>query len=234
MNIHTHPSTRRLVTVLSVAIATVYLLLVWALPLFWETRRDQVQLLSEAALVGITMCLIIYLFWYRPLLRESAARDAAERAYQMIQKELETMLEARTAALSEATTKLKSEADERKRLAVVVEQTSDAIMVTDTSHVVEYVNSAFEASSGYMRAEVVGRDLRTLRDRRQENLFEPQLAAVLEEGHPWQGRIKGRRKDGGPCQWDASVLPLRNDAGGIVNHVVFTRVVHNPPQIISA
>ncbi|MCX7827558.1 MAG: PAS domain S-box protein, partial [Verrucomicrobiae bacterium] len=74
-----------------------------------------------------------------------------------------TMLEARTAALSEATAKLKSEADERKRLAVVVEQTSDAIMVTDTSHVVEYVNSAFEASSGYTRAEVVGRDLRTLR-----------------------------------------------------------------------
>ena len=228
-NMISHPSTRRLLTVLSVAIVTIYMLMVWVLPLFWRTHRDQGQPMSEAALVGITVCLIIYVFWYRPLLRETAARDAAERAYQMVQKELERMLQARTAALSEATTKLQSEADERKRLAVVVEQTSDAIMVTDTSHVVEYVNSAFEASCGYTRTEVDGRDLRTLRNSRHENVFEPQLAAVLEQGHPWQGRIKGRRKNGAPCEWDASVLPLRNDAGGIVNHVVFTRAVESAP-----
>jgi PAS domain S-box-containing protein len=230
----TQPSTRRLLTVLSVAIVTIYVLMVWVLPFFSKTPGNQGQLMGEAALLGITVCLIVYVFWYRPLLREMAARDAAERAYQMVQKELERMLQDRSAGLSKTTARLERESAERKRLAVVVEQTSDAIMVTDTSHLIEYVNSAFEISCGYSRAEVVGRDLRTLRNGRQENVFEPQLAAVLEKGHPWQGRLKGRRKDGAPYEWDASVLPLRNEAGGIVNHVVFTRAIENPPQAGSA
>ena len=224
-NISTQPSIRRLLTVVSIAIITVHVLLVWVLPFFLGDRHDAVQKMGEAALVGVTVCLIVYVFWYRPLMREFAARVAAERAYQMVQKELQTMLQARTAGLSEANVKLQTEADERKRLAVVVEEASDAIMVTDTSNVIEYVNSAFESSCGYTRAEVVGKDLRTLLNSGRQYLFDPQLAAALERGHPWRGRLKGWRKDGVPCERDAFMLPLRNDAGGIVNHVVFTRVI---------
>ena len=46
--------------------------------------------------------------------------------------------------------------DERKRLALIVEQAAEMILMTDRDGVVQYVNNAFLQSSGKKRAEVIG------------------------------------------------------------------------------
>jgi len=47
-------------------------------------------------------------------------------------------------------------------LSRVVEQTADSVMLTDKQGKIEYVNPAFEATSGYNRSDVLGRTPRIL------------------------------------------------------------------------
>ena len=51
---------------------------------------------------------------------------------------------------------------ERDRLATALEQTGDAVMVTDPSGLITYVNASFERLTGYAPNEVIGRSARLL------------------------------------------------------------------------
>jgi PAS domain-containing protein len=48
-------------------------------------------------------------------------------------------------------------------LKAALEQAADAIMLTELSVVIQYVNAAFERVSGYARSEVLGRHVRLLK-----------------------------------------------------------------------
>ena len=48
--------------------------------------------------------------------------------------------------------------EERRRLAAAVEYAADAIMVTDTEWIIQYVNPAFEKVTRYAKEEVLGRN----------------------------------------------------------------------------
>jgi len=47
-------------------------------------------------------------------------------------------------------------------LSRVVEQTADSVILTNTQGVIQYVNPAFEVTSGYGREEAVGKTPRIL------------------------------------------------------------------------
>jgi two-component system, cell cycle sensor histidine kinase and response regulator CckA len=48
-----------------------------------------------------------------------------------------------------------------------VEQMSDALIIVDRSGVMEYLNPAFEALTGYSRQEAIGQTLRMLKSEQQ-------------------------------------------------------------------
>ncbi len=114
---------------------------------------------------------------------------------------------------------------ERRRLAVAVEQSAEAVVITDTEARIEYVNSAFERASGYSRDEVIGLNPRILQSGQQSPGFYASMWAVLSGGNTFVGNLVNRRKDGSLYHEEAVISPIRDEAGVITSYVAAQRDV---------
>jgi diguanylate cyclase (GGDEF)-like protein/PAS domain S-box-containing protein len=108
-----------------------------------------------------------------------------------------------------------------RKLSSVVEQTADSVIVTDAGGVIEYVNSAFEAITGYTREEAIGRKPDILKSGIQPAGFYRRLWQTILRGEPFQEVFVNRRKDGSLYYEEKSITPLIDD-GGRITHFVST------------
>jgi two-component system, cell cycle sensor histidine kinase and response regulator CckA len=112
---------------------------------------------------------------------------------------------------------------EHERLIAAIEQSGEAVVITDPSGVIQYVNPAFETITGYSRSEAVGQTPRVLKSGHHDESWYRAFWATLLGGHTWQGRIVNRRKDGSLFTEEAVISPVCDAAGRIVNFVAVTR-----------
>jgi PAS domain S-box-containing protein len=112
---------------------------------------------------------------------------------------------------------------EVQRLTMAIEQTGDAIVVTDPEGAIQYVNPAFEAVTGYTRREVLNKNPRLLKSGKQDEAFYRNLWETIKSGRIWQGRIINKRKDGGLYTEDTTISPVKDHQGGIVSFVAVKR-----------
>jgi len=112
---------------------------------------------------------------------------------------------------------------ERKRLMAAVEQSGEVIFMTDDEGIFQYVNPAFERTTGYSRKEVEGRTPRILNSGKQDQKFYRHLWKTISDGNIWAGRMVNRRSDGTSYTVEATVSPVRNPSGRIVNYVGVAR-----------
>jgi PAS domain S-box-containing protein len=205
-------SARRLLATTTLAIITVYVLLTYVLPFLWRSpHRDGVETLAEAILVGITATLILYLFWYQPLLRELVMRDEIERMLKSLQSEFATGVQHRDRELADTRQRLETETEERTRLAKAIEYASDAFIITDAEGRIAHVNGALESATGFSRKELSGESPPLLRCNDQQPAFDTELSAVMKRTGAWRGQLANRRKDGTPYTAEVSVAPIRKD-----------------------
>jgi PAS domain S-box-containing protein len=108
---------------------------------------------------------------------------------------------------------------DRQLLGVAIEQTAEAVVITDTEGAILYVNSAFEQITGYKRAEVIGQNPRILRSGKHNDAFYQELWSTLKTGQVWQGRFVNKKKDGALYTIDTTITPVRDGSGAIVNYV---------------
>jgi PAS domain S-box-containing protein len=127
---------------------------------------------------------------------------------------------------------------ERKRieeshaqLATVVQQATEAIAITDPNGTILYVNPAFERTSGYSGAEAVGQNPRLLKSGKQDPEFYRQMWGMLKRGEVWSGHFVNRRKDGTLYEEEATISPVRDTTGSIVNYVAVKRDVTREVQL---
>ncbi len=111
------------------------------------------------------------------------------------------------------------------RLATAVEQAAEAIVITDASGAILYVNPAFEKVTGYPRQEVLGQNPRLLKSGRQDAQFYQRMWATLTAGQVWCGQFVNKRKDGQFYEDESTISPLFDAAGRIVNYVAVKRDV---------
>jgi len=111
----------------------------------------------------------------------------------------------------------------RERLSVAIEQAGETVMVTDAQGTIQYVNPVFEAVTGYTRAEAVGENPRLLKSGNQDEAFYRELWETISSGHVWKGRLVNRRKDGSLFTEEATISPVRDETGRIVNFVAVKR-----------
>jgi PAS domain S-box-containing protein len=118
-----------------------------------------------------------------------------------------------------------------RRLSIAIEQTVDSVVITDTDGKVLYVNPAFENVSGYSRDEVIGRNPRLFQSGKHDPEFYDELWQVLSSGQVWHGRFVNKKKDGTFYTVDATISPVRNDDGDVVNYMALERDVTRELQL---
>lgn len=112
---------------------------------------------------------------------------------------------------------------DRVRLETALEQAAEAIVITDPSGNIQYVNPAFEKITGYGKDEAVGKNPRILKSGQQDEAFYSNLWETISAGKVWKGRFINRRKDGTFYHEEATISPVKDSSGKIVNCVAVKR-----------
>ncbi len=117
------------------------------------------------------------------------------------------------------------------RLAMAVDQSTEAIMITDPQANIVYVNPSFERSTGYKREEVIGKNPRFLKSEQHGAEFYRAMWNTLTRGDAWSGRFVNRRKDGKLFEEEATIAPIHDESGQLVNYVAVKRDMTRERQL---
>jgi diguanylate cyclase (GGDEF)-like protein/PAS domain S-box-containing protein len=110
--------------------------------------------------------------------------------------------------------------EEKLRLAsMVLENSSEAMFITDAQKTILEVNPAFTLLTGYSAEDVIGKNPRLLRSGRHDAAFYRTMQNALETTGHWQGEVWNRRKNGEVfAEWQ-TINTIYNTDGSIRRHV---------------
>jgi two-component system, cell cycle sensor histidine kinase and response regulator CckA len=125
-----------------------------------------------------------------------------------------------------------------RKLSCAVEQSGDVIMITNSDRVIEYVNPAFEALTGYSREEAVGQTPSILTSGQQPPELYRELWETISIGNVYHSILVNKKKNGELYYIDESISPIR-DARGCITHFVsngrdLTKRLHLEAQLLQA
>lgn len=106
-----------------------------------------------------------------------------------------------------------------RKLSRAVEQSADGVMITNRQGIIEYVNPAFEALTGYTREEVRGKTPRLLKSGEQGPEFYQDMWKTLLAGNVYRGLLVNRKKNGEMYYLEETICPVR-DPAGVITHFV--------------
>jgi PAS domain S-box-containing protein len=107
-----------------------------------------------------------------------------------------------------------------QRLSNAVEQAADCVFITNRAGVIEYVNPAFEATTGYASAEAIGRTPRLLKSGLQPPAYYASMWATITRGEPFKGTVINRKKSGEHFHAEQTITPIRDNSTGEIIHFV--------------
>ncbi len=100
-----------------------------------------------------------------------------------------------------------------QKLSSTVEQSSHAIVITNSRVEIEYVNRAFTEVSGYTLEEVQGKNPKLLQSGETTRATFAAMWQSLRDGQAWRGEVVNRRKNGETYYAYQSISPIL-DANG--------------------
>jgi PAS domain S-box-containing protein len=109
--------------------------------------------------------------------------------------------------------------EDQVRLETVLEQAAESIMITNDEGIIQYVNPAFEKISGYSREEAIGKAPQLVRSGKHDAAFYRDLKETLAQGNIWHGHFINKRKNGTLYELEATISPVKNEAGRITHFV---------------
>jgi len=106
-----------------------------------------------------------------------------------------------------------------RKLSRAVEQSADTIMMATCSGIIEYVNPAFEALTGYSHDEVCGKTPRILKSGEQGPEVYQEMWRTILAGNVYRGILVNRKKNGDLYYVEESISPVR-DVEGHITHFI--------------
>jgi PAS domain S-box-containing protein len=103
--------------------------------------------------------------------------------------------------------------------AAALQATADAIVITDQTGTIKWVNAAFTYLTGYAPEEAIGRNPRFLKSDRHPPEFFRQMWETILAGKTWRGEFLNRRKDGSLYSEAQSITPVLNRAGQVTHFI---------------
>ncbi len=124
-------------------------------------------------------------------------------------------------ALNLHTTQQQRQAAEQslRKLSCAVEHSADTILVTNGEGIIEFVNPAFEAVTGYSLPELIGKNRSILESELQPPLLYRELWETIRTGDACRSIVVKRKKNGEVYYADESFSPIRNAEGAITHFV---------------
>jgi PAS domain S-box-containing protein len=119
-------------------------------------------------------------------------------------------------------------------LVAAVEQSSDDCILLDLEGRIQYVNPAFEQTTGYSAEEAVGQDVNGLLCRDLDEVLLPKIWESIRRGQPWKGRFSNRTKDGRVILLDSAVSAIRDPSGTVIGYVSARRDITKQLQMEAA
>jgi two-component system, cell cycle sensor histidine kinase and response regulator CckA len=120
---------------------------------------------------------------------------------------------------------------ERVILSRAIEQTADSILITKSDGTIVYANPACERISGFSRTEMLGQTPRLFKSGKHTPEFYRKLWETLQSGNVWSGSTVNRRKNGTYYEESATITPVRDAQGRILNYVASKRDVTHEHQL---
>jgi diguanylate cyclase (GGDEF)-like protein/PAS domain S-box-containing protein len=113
--------------------------------------------------------------------------------------------------------------EQQSRLyAKVIENTLQAILITDADAMIIYANEAFLKQTGYVIHELLGQTPRILKSGKQDNQFYHDLWAELLETGQWQGELWNQDKSGDLYFEILSISAIKDEQGITTNYVAIS------------
>jgi len=106
-----------------------------------------------------------------------------------------------------------------RKLSCAVEQSADAIFITNSEGIIEYVNPAFEALTGYSPEEVTGKTSSILKSGQQAPVLYRELWETIRSGSGCRNIVVNRKKNGEVYYVEESISAIRDAEGRIANFV---------------
>ena len=162
---------------------------------------------------GNSVCLIIesetetiYQYSRNPVFHKNIIRfPFNEREFAMV---TELGLERQALRLLQKKSQLFSEA---------VNQSANSIVITNPDGEIEFVNPAFEETTGYPFNEVLGQHTRILKSgEHKEDVYE-KMWKIIKMGVKWEGELLNRKKNGDLFWEEVTISPIMMDNGNIRN-----------------
>jgi PAS domain S-box-containing protein len=155
---------------------------------------------------------------------------------------LEILVEQRTLQLAVTNERLREEIHERHhaesilrteklQTELILDNVADAVLLSDTTPAIVYVNPAWEQLTGYKQAEVVGKNPSILHSSHTPKSTYDDLWQTIKQGEVWSGLIFNQRKDGSQYDALATIVPIVDVSGEIRNYVEVHRDVTEERQL---
>lgn len=120
---------------------------------------------------------------------------------------------------------------ERDKLARALAQTADSVMITDPQGIIEYVNPAFEATTGFSRVEALGRTPRLVCSGHHDRAFYQRLWDTILSGEAFREVFVNRRKNGELYYEEKTITPLKDERGAITHFIATGKDITERMQI---
>ncbi|WP_254839344.1 two-component system sensor histidine kinase NtrB [Natronomonas marina] len=108
---------------------------------------------------------------------------------------------------------------ERKLFRRAVEAAGHSIYFTDANGVIEYVNPAFEETTGYTAEEAIGKTPRILKSGEHDRAFYEELWETILSGEVWRNELVNERKSGEQYVVDQTIAPVTDETGEVSHFV---------------
>lgn len=203
--------------------AVLMLIFHYSPPMVWWTEG-----LVDSFCLSLLLSPLLFLFFFRPLVTQIQMYRQAKQEISEFNKDLENRVQERTTELATTIGTLHKEMNEHKiaeeklrKLSQAVEQTDDRILIANREGVIEYVNPAFEAVTGYCSREVLGQKPSVLKSGKHTPEFYHHLWHEILTGNTFHTIFINKRKNQEVFYEEETISPIK-DSNGEITHFVST------------
>jgi diguanylate cyclase (GGDEF)-like protein/PAS domain S-box-containing protein len=124
------------------------------------------------------------------------------------------------------------QAEETRRLqSAALDAAANAIIITDREGIIQWVNSAWSALTGYSSQDAIGNNPRILKSGVQDEAYYKNLWDVILAGRVWHGELVNKRKDGSLYSEEQTITPVHNTRGEITHFIAIKQDISKRKQM---